>query len=311
MEEEFIEAARQGNLDLIKTLGRLWRTNIYAQALREATSNGHLEVVKYLNKLSNNNEFEYAVINDDIDGVKAAIAKGVDTAEEDCGIHTAASHNYFDIVKLLVERGRFHNEAVEDAAANGNLEIVEFLLDADSRNLKYVNNALVCAAQTGHSNTVKRLIERGGVDIHYDDDNAFFLALEGIDNYTRNYEEVEEEVSEILIKKVEEFEEVIELLIDACVDSRKIKYLNCALVCAAQNGESKFVERLIERGADIHYNNDSAFKFAIKGEHVKVIKILIDAGANITDELIDETENENIKLILKQTRYRNVKAAKR
>ena len=53
-------------------------------------------------------------------------------------------------------------------------------------------------------------------------------------------------------------------------------------VCAAMNGHIETVKVLLDRGADIHANNDGALHLAAKYGNTETVKLLLKYGATIT-----------------------------
>ena len=54
------------------------------------------------------------------------------------------------------------------------------------------------------------------------------------------------------------------------------------LAPAARNGDLEKVKKLVENGANIHFNNDYALRMAAGGGHTEIVSYLCDHGANIT-----------------------------
>jgi ankyrin repeat protein len=59
---------------------------------------------------------------------------------------------------------------------------------------------------------------------------------------------------------------------------------NDKLMSAAVYGNLKFVKYLVGQGADIHYRNDKALRWASEHGHLGVVKYLISKGADIHAE---------------------------
>jgi hypothetical protein len=57
--------------------------------------------------------------------------------------------------------------------------------------------------------------------------------------------------------------------------------LNNALRWASRNGHTETVNLLLDRGADIHANNDGALRSASYHGHTETVKLLLDRGADI------------------------------
>ena len=63
---------------------------------------------------------------------------------------------------------------------------------------------------------------------------------------------------------------------------------NLALIVAAQEGQLKIIKFLLEKGADIHANNDDAFHWAVFRRHVDVIKFLLEKGALVNCDALEQ-----------------------
>lgn len=95
---------------------------------------------------------------------------------------------------------------------------------------------------------------------------------------------------------------IVKLLVGIGIDI----YDQEALVSACEGGNSEIVNLFIGLGADIiHAKNDDgvdAITIALMKNNVEVVKILINAGAKVTDELfknvIEECENDVVSLLI-------------
>jgi len=56
---------------------------------------------------------------------------------------------------------------------------------------------------------------------------------------------------------------------------------NNALAECANHGKTEWVEYLLNRGADVHAENDWALRSASYNGHVEVVKLLLNAGADV------------------------------
>ena len=57
--------------------------------------------------------------------------------------------------------------------------------------------------------------------------------------------------------------------------------LNKELIEYAKNGNLNFIKSLIEKGADIHTNNNESLRVAVNNNHLEVVKYLVAKGADI------------------------------
>ena len=76
---------------------------------------------------------------------------------------------------------------------------------------------------------------------------------------------------------------------------------NKELIWAASHGHIEVVELLLDRGANIHVNNDDALIWAARNGHIEVVKLLLDSGADIQAKydkaLIYASNNDNIEVV--------------
>ncbi|KAJ3329250.1 hypothetical protein HDU76_008303 [Blyttiomyces sp. JEL0837] len=168
------------------------------EAVRLATCYGQLDVLKFLLTLEGvdvtameNEAFGYAAQNGHLEVVQLLLdIRGVDpTAYDNMAIISAAGNGYTEVVKLLLQvegvdasaennlknhRGismRTHrlngvdpsasgNEALQRAAANGNLGVVKLLLRSENVDATANDNyALKMAMKNGHEKIVKLLLD--------------------------------------------------------------------------------------------------------------------------------------------------------
>nr|CEG03602.1 unnamed protein product [Fusarium acuminatum CS5907] len=162
--------------------------------------------------------------------------------------------------------GGEYDNALQAASSNGNLEIVQLLLDKGA----YINsqggffrNALQAASFKGNLEVVQLLLDRGAYinaqGSHYH--NALQAASLGGNL------------------------EVVQLLLDrgADVNVQGGKYGN-SLQAASSNSNLEVVQLLLDRGADINaqggqYGN--ALQAASSNNNLEVVQLLLDRGANI------------------------------
>jgi len=120
--------------------------------------------------------------------------------------------------------------------------------------IEYINYALQYAAERGHLDVVKYLIE-AGADVRADNDIAFLWAVENVHL------------------------DIIKYFIKAGANVHADE--DYSLLYAAKNGYLEIVECLVEAGANIHVYNDFALRYAAWHGYLNIVKYLIDHGANI------------------------------
>jgi len=84
--------------------------------------------------------------------------------------------------------------------------------------------------------------------------------------------------------KVDKFR-IIEVPVDETKQQAALRELNEALLYAAGRGSIDLVNELIDKGANVNYNEQSIYvtplRFAANGKHYKVVELLLSKGARI------------------------------
>ena len=101
----------------------------------------------------------------------------------------------------------------------------------------------------------------------------------------KNYKQFNESLKDKLVGPTE----------DEVMDNFKDLSPNELLLKSCKNGFLKGVEIALEKGANIHLNNDEPLVFASRNQHIDVVKLLFDKGTdfNIEMSLISTTFNGN------------------
>lgn len=138
-------ASLRGHVDCVNLLLKSPLVNPAANenyAIRIAAKHGHAKVVR-------------ALLRD---------SRVDPTANGNDAILAASAHGRIDVVRLLVEDGRVEaGDAIERASINGHYEVAQFLLQHTPP--QRVDNFTIClAAQNGHANIVKLLIDKAHLD---------------------------------------------------------------------------------------------------------------------------------------------------
>lgn len=164
--------------------------------------------------------------------------------------------------------------------------------------LKYsddINKSFIGAVKSGSIDNIKYILKQGA-DIHYNYDSALIMSIK----------KDREDVFEFLVKKYGKMDEnfirylllstytdknlkIIKLLIDKrTID---IEIINKSLVKYAEEGCLDIVQYLIQKGADINYqeniNDLNPLEVSIYNNHYEIVKYLVKNGAIINDQNIN------------------------
>ena len=176
-------------------------------------------------------------------------------------LRAAVRYNQLDVVKYLISRGAdpraMNNRPIRLTGELGHFEILKYLqsLGVDI----HVGNEYVFyrAVQNGHLNVVKYLVE-GGVDIHAN--NNFAIRSAAANNRR----------------------EVIDYLLNFTPNKEERKLMiDLALPNSSLSGNIDLVKYLLDLGANIHFDNELALRFALEEDLLDVAKFLIQQGANL------------------------------
>ena len=139
---------------------------------------------KYLSQKNLNKQLIEASKDGNLSQVKSLIIEGADIhAWEDCALNEAARNGQLEIVKYLVEDCDANVHAWDErtlrwAAWNGQLEIVKYLVSKGANVHARDNWALRRAAWKGHLDVVKYFATIG-VNVHAQNGLALSMAAEG------------------------------------------------------------------------------------------------------------------------------------
>lgn len=64
------------------------------------------------------------------------------------------------------------------------------------------------------------------------------------------------------------------------MEDQKQTDIDRELLLAAENGQTETVERLLERGADIHARDNAALRWAAKDGQTETVELLLERGAD-------------------------------
>lgn len=167
----------------------------------------------------------------------------------------AVKRGYFIILKILLEKDISNSIRKESAlivaACNGHYKIVELLLDYGANVNNSNDMALSLASRSGHINIVALLLARGATNYH----GALLHAIEGGHS----------DIANLFYERGEVFNINNETLVYAIQNN----LLNVAMTC-------------LNKGMDIHYDNDVLLRYAVAECNLEMVKMLLAKGIGIT-----------------------------
>lgn len=185
----------------------------------------------------------------------------------------ATHHRRFPVIDLLLQHGADINQANRSgmnplliAAMTGDEEAVKGLVERGA-NVNFVGQyaatPLMRAAQGGHLNVVKYLIE-AGADLQASNNvgtNALYNAVTSA------------------------HPETVSFLLSQGISTKGILGHSCACFWVEDEGFADAVQLLVDAGVDLEervgLNQGTALHAACRSGHTVIVKLLIDAGANV------------------------------
>ncbi len=185
--------------------------------------------------------------------------------------YTESVQDFLDLgVDVNAQDPKNQETALINAAACGQIEIVEILLahqaDVNLQD-KWGHTPLMMAALRGYSKIVEKLIAAGS-EVDISDENGWTALIHSSE---RGYLES------------------VKLLLDngASMEARENWWKRTPLMVAAGSGQTKLVELLLDRGAQIDCQGKqrlTALLYAARENKEEIVHLLLDRGANPNSE---------------------------
>ncbi|XP_068249234.1 putative ankyrin repeat protein RF_0381 [Palaemon carinicauda] len=169
----------------------------------------------------------------------------------------AARGGYIEIVKYLLDNGanpdggEYKGGIVSVASEYNRLDILDLLI-ASGASVQNGSDVLLGAAENGHLEAIRKLIQ-AGADVNYNDAFALLNAAE------------------------QGHLEIVKALIDAGADVNAGE--GWVVTAAARGGQTEVMKTLIAAGATKE-NLDDSMRFAAQDGHLETVKLLLDNGAD-------------------------------
>jgi ankyrin repeat protein len=145
-----------------------------------------------------------------------------------------------------------NEEALKLACSKGNIEIIKLFLDNGADIHVNEDEPISIAATNGHTEAVK-LVLKAGANIHAKNDACFKSASK----------------SQHLA--------LVQFLLNGDFD-----FPNEILLLGFSNlGDITQIRKLLQKGIDIHIEEESALLNAVRGNHLELVRFLLENGANI------------------------------
>lgn len=265
-------------------------------ALQGAARNGHTKIVQLLLN-------SRAEVN----------AQGTGYLGENA-LQAAASEGHTEIARMLIDAGAnisaqssgsYYSDALQAASAEGHLDLVQLLLDAGAHvnaaiqlDTDDYGNVLMLASAKGYKRIVQILLDAGAhvnahsVPARYSNPLSSMGSEQGSESMLETFFDVEADViappghiSALTAAVYGLWGDVVQLLVDhgAEVDVRR-SYNESPLAFASRAGNKRIVRILIDAGADVNaqfagFVYCNALEVAMAEGNDEVVQLLKDAGA--------------------------------
>jgi len=276
-DEALIIVTNHGDLELVKYLISKG-ANLHArksEAFRRALQNEYSEILGYFKsigaKISDVRDLivHKLILVGNAPYVEHWIKKGapIDTSQLQDYFQNALKNNHRDIIKLLLKHVPPDLDILSIAAEDGDLAMCQILIECGADIHHKDDNPLIMAIQQAHSSVVKYLVKQGA-NIYVNNDEPIERALSG--------------------KNIE----IVDYLLSQGADL----YLadNKYIIHAINTGNLIMTQYLISKGANthipytfeekdgpIHYASDGLLILAIFSNHLDIVKLLVNHGADV------------------------------
>lgn len=272
LESALCDSASLGYLDMVKYLIdsgiRLdWNEN---QPLINASYFGYFDIANFLIErgadISSRNyeAFLSATMNNYEDVSFLLLEKGSDVnTKNGQALCYAVENKNLNLLKYFIEKGgilREENYLLPIASKNGDIEMMQFLID-NGFDVNFDNNqSLIMGCIEGHFEVVKFLVENGA-DIHARNDESICYAC-----YSGN-------------------PEIVKYLLNKGVNIKKYD----ALTECCFEGHFEIVKILVNYGLNIHIDNEKPLNSAVCGLNYDIVEYLLSNGAEIKKYILENS----------------------
>lgn len=284
-------AAKGGHLEIVSYLldqGANIDAYVYREGtpLNSAAKNGHRKVLAFLidrGALINSPDSKQvpaltrAGIRGDNQTIEFLLERGADIEPQGdmrSALYSAAMYGHIETVELLLSKGADINRQTRDgtaligAAWFGHSETAALLLSKgaviDQQGGEW-GTALITAAWHGHTETLELLLAKGAdIDLQTNEQSMMVNTPAKLEVYTG-----------------------AEMMLGLGNRDMQSGLGVTALIAAARNGQTKTIELLLSKGANIHLQNDeqgNALIAAARNGRYKTVELLLSKGARINTQ---------------------------
>ncbi|KAJ3045106.1 hypothetical protein HDV00_011831 [Rhizophlyctis rosea] len=273
---------------------------LHSEALRNSVIANNLDLAKLLLErgadvhVRNDSPLRSAAHMKHFDMIKLLVGCGANVhVSDDAPLRCATRSGRVDIVELLLRAGAdVHavDDALQQAAGEGRIDMVKLLLEAGAKVHELGGAALRKAVSGGHLDVADVLLS-AGANVQFLDDDAIDFVLRaaqhghiGIVRAWVNADkpvQIRDDIAGKLAAAGNGCGRVVEFLISA---GTKIRTQGSSLlVWAARRNHLNLLTMWIQkgRGVGIDEGGDQALNLAASHGHVKIVKALLEAGANV------------------------------